>query len=100
VIELIGGEVIYIEPAGAGLDPHFSFRAFEYLFDEVITDGMGVVLIMAEDLEFIAVIAIEAGHGAKPHETAGVLIEAGDVIVGEAVGKVERRKLIFSRLCG
>jgi len=99
VVELIGGEVIYIEPAGAGLDPHFTFRAFEDLFDKVIADGVGVMLVVAKDLEFVAVIAIKAGHGAKPHKTARVLIETGNVIVGEAVGKVESRKLIVSRLC-
>ena len=100
MVELICGEIIYIKAAGAGLDPHFAFRAFEDLFDKVVADGMGVVPVVAEDLELVAVKAIEAGHGAKPHEATGVLIEAGDVIVGEPVGKVEGRKLIFSRLSG
>ena len=97
-VELIGREIIDIEPAGAGLDPHFPFGAFEDLFDIVVADGVGVVLVVAEDFKLVAVVSIQAGHGAEPQEAAGVFIEAGDVVVGKAVGKVEGRKLIFSRL--
>jgi hypothetical protein len=59
---------------------------------------MRVALVMAEDLELVSVVAVKAGHGAKPHKPPGVLIETGDMIVRQSVGKIECRKLIFSRL--
>jgi len=42
---------------------------------------MGVFLVVQEHFEFVAVVAVEAGHGPEPHKSVGVFVQAGDMIV-------------------
>lgn len=53
---------------------------------------------MLEDLELVAVITIEAAHGACPQETLIILVEAIDLIIGETIADIQAGKSILGCL--
>jgi len=57
---------------------------------------------MPEYFKLIAVVAVEAGHGAKPHEPAGILINGIYLVVRQTLGEIDMRELetgLCVRLC-
>jgi hypothetical protein len=48
---------------------------------------------MAENFKLITIVAVEAGHGAKPHEPAGILINGIHLVVRQTLGEIDMREL-------
>ena len=46
--------------------------------DEVVADGMGIVLIVFEFAEFVAIVSVHAGTGPEPHESLTVASDTID----------------------
>jgi len=92
--ELVGGEIVHIEPAGARFYPELAVGALEDLFYIVVGQGIGITGIVLIDLELVAVPAIEAGCGAKPHIAADIFIYTSDMVIGQSACDVEMGKSI------
>ena len=65
----------------------------------IIIQGQGISLAVPEDLETIAIIAVQPTHGAKPHKASRIPVNSVDLVVGKPVVNVQRKKLIRRLLC-
>src|SRR5882724_4999278 len=68
--------------------------AFEDLFNIIVAERAGVPEVMPEDLQLIAIVAVEPRHGADPEKSFFVLDKAIDLVVGQALIDVQPGKAV------
>ena len=90
--EIIGLRAVEAEPAGVR-DPEMPFPVFKQPIDNPIRETVGVGNVAVINLEIVAVIPVQAGIRAEPHETVAVLEEGADPGVGQSILSGEVAKL-------
>jgi hypothetical protein len=79
----LGRGIESIHP-GAGGNPQISFVVLHQILEEVGAQAARVVRVVLVHNEALAVIAIEAVSGGKPHEAATILQNVDDVALRQA----------------
>lgn len=98
--ELVCGEVIAVESSSPCGDPDIATVIFYNIGDKVVADAVFVPWVIAIDDDLIAVVFVEAVAGAEPYETAAVLEDVEDIVLGEAVVYFQVFEFKTRLLCG
>jgi len=74
-----------VEPVKIGANPQPTETIFCDCSDKIAGNGSGVERIVAKDAKVVAVVAVQAIHGAEPQKAFAVLVDRANQTLGKTI---------------